>query len=270
LNFYYDRLSVNLLTYHIFGISRTNGRERYIEEAFKMYVRLYQREIAKSIEQLYYDILESYGIDTSNISIQVEFPSPDTEQELKLIDTILRRVMVVSQIIAVLGVALPPKWVVNYVFKDLTNAQIQELINYINRVQENIETNLSVEQYLSNKSESGNLESSGTLGGTDHIVSQNTSSSSSLLDMLVELNTGGNESMESIEGNVETQQLLGSDGLTYLLQQAKHQPPNQITNNGNTNKLVGVNLDTLRSIIELGIKYLEISKQGGNNKEGGK
>ena len=144
---YFHRLLNNMLTSHIFGEKKT-GKEEQIEDAFKMFVRLYQEQMANSIRKLYYDILESWGLDTTNISIEIEFPSPDVNQELKLIDTILRRIMVVSQLIATLGVAVPPNWVVNYVFKDLTNVQLQELINYIERTQSETQGEFGYEQYL--------------------------------------------------------------------------------------------------------------------------
>jgi len=53
------------------------------------------------------------------------------EEEIRIIDTILRRVMVINQIIAVLGVVPPRDWVIKYVFKDLTANEIKELIQKI-------------------------------------------------------------------------------------------------------------------------------------------
>jgi len=135
LQYYYNRILDGLLISHIFGSKKT-GKEEQIENAFYRFIRTYQAQLSYTLRDLYLEVLSTHGIDTSKIDIAIIFPSPDVKEELKLIDTILRRVMVINQLIAVIGVIPPKEWIVNYVFKDLTQEEIKELINLLNKEEE--------------------------------------------------------------------------------------------------------------------------------------
>lgn len=126
LKFYLNRLTTNLLTSYIFSNDVKTGKEDVIEKAFMRMVRIYQRQMEYSLEDLYMEVLQQGGFD--DVSAKIIFPPPDANQEIKIIDTIVRRMMIVNQLTGSLGSAPPIKWVVNYAFKDLTQFEIKELI----------------------------------------------------------------------------------------------------------------------------------------------
>jgi len=134
LQYYYNRILDALLVSHVFGVRKT-GKEEQIENAFYRFIRTYQAQLSFALKSLYKDVLRTHGID-DDVDIAIIFPSPDVKEELKLIDTILRRVMVINQLIAVIGVIPPRDWIVNYVFKDLTQDEIRELLNKLQQEEE--------------------------------------------------------------------------------------------------------------------------------------
>ncbi len=127
LKFYHTRVLQNLLTGHIFG-DTTIQKEKmdYIDKALLRLIRTYQRYMSYALEDLYSELLSSYEI--NNVTINVQFPSPDTDEEVKIVDTLIRRIMVINQLIATIGIVPPFDWIIHYVFKDLTQAEIQELV----------------------------------------------------------------------------------------------------------------------------------------------
>lgn len=126
LKFYLSRLTTNLLTSYIFSNEVKTGKEEVIEKAFMRMVRIYQRQMEYTIQDIYVELLQQAGF--GDVSIRVIFPPPDSNQEMKIIDTIVRRMMIINQLTGTLGTAPPTKWVINYAFKDLTQFEIKELI----------------------------------------------------------------------------------------------------------------------------------------------
>lgn len=137
LSFYLERLVTNLLTSHILSPNKS-GKEEYVEKAFLRIVKIYQKLMSYTIEDIYHEILYRKGF--KDVRVSITFPNPDMKEEIKLIDTIVRRMMIVNQMIATLGVVPPNKWVVKYVFKDLNFAEINELtqmLDFEKKKQEN-------------------------------------------------------------------------------------------------------------------------------------
>jgi len=128
LKFYVNRILTNLLTSHIFGTEKT-GKEQYVEKAFFRLVRIYQKHIAYALEDLYTEVLKKWGY--SNVVVSIQFPNPDPNAETRVVETIVRRMMIVNQMVAALGIAPPTAWVVEYVFKDLSQFEVERLIKMI-------------------------------------------------------------------------------------------------------------------------------------------
>jgi len=128
LKFYLNRLITNLLTSNIFS-ERKTGKEEYVEKAFMRMVRIYQKQMQFTLQDLYEEVLKSKGF--NDLQLEIIFPAPDSQQEIKIVDTIVRRMMIINQMIATLGISPPNSWIVNYVFKDLTQFESKELINLL-------------------------------------------------------------------------------------------------------------------------------------------
>lgn len=135
---FYKRLLNNLFVGWALSSEKT-GKEEYEKEAFLRLVKIYQSSLANKLTQLYNMILKSHGID--NIKVMIEFPSPDSDTDIKIVDAILRRIMIINQIVATLGVSIPTEWVLKYSLKDLSSIELDELIELINKQSsENIES----------------------------------------------------------------------------------------------------------------------------------
>ena len=128
LKFYSNRITQALLTSHIFGSEKT-GKEQYIQEAFFRMVRIYQKQMAFVLSDIYKEVLEQEGY--KDLRVSVVFPAPDPSVEIKVIDSVVRRMMVVNQLIATTGVVPPNRWIVEYVFKDLTMLEVEQLVNML-------------------------------------------------------------------------------------------------------------------------------------------
>lgn len=126
LRFYLNRVTTNMFTSHIFNNGETSANDKYMEKSFMRLVKIYQRQMEYAIEDLYQEVLSEKHFD--DVDIKIQFPSPDSEQEIRVVDAIVRRMMIVNQLTATLGVTPPTRWVVNYVFKDLAQYEVDELV----------------------------------------------------------------------------------------------------------------------------------------------
>lgn len=125
---FYQRLLNNLFVNWAIGIQKT-GKEDLEKEAFLRLVKIYQSSISEKLTKLYQKILEQNNI--NNVKVLIEFPSPETEMDIKIVDTILRRIMVINQVIAIIGTSIPMEWIIKYAFKDLSSYEIDELVDII-------------------------------------------------------------------------------------------------------------------------------------------
>ena len=132
LKFYTNRITTTLLTSHVFSPERT-GKEDFVQQAFFRLVRIYQKQLSFALQDVYRELLDDYGFD--DIEVSILFPSPDPSVELKIVDTVVRRMMVVNQLIATTGVVPPNRWIVEYVFKDMTMLEVKQLINMLDYAQ---------------------------------------------------------------------------------------------------------------------------------------
>lgn len=128
LKFYVNRILTNMLTSHIFGAEKT-GKEQFVEKAFFRIVRIYQRWISYALEDLYNEVLQAKGY--SDIHATIQFPNPDPNAEIRVVETIVRRMMIINQMVAALGIAPPTNWVVDYVFKDLSQSEVEKLVKML-------------------------------------------------------------------------------------------------------------------------------------------
>lgn len=128
LKFYIHRLTSNLFTSHIFSTLKA-GNEQYIEKAFLRMVRIYQKQIMYVLKDLYEEVLFTAGY--KDISVDIVFPSPDPKEEVKIVDTVVRRMMIINQLIATIGIVPPTEWIIKYVFKDLTDSEVVQLVKMI-------------------------------------------------------------------------------------------------------------------------------------------
>jgi len=126
LNFYLNRITTNMFTSHVFKNSQQTGNEKYIEKSFMRLVKIYQRQMEYELEDFYNELLIEKGF--VDLEVKIQFPSPDSEQEIRIVDSIVRRMMIINQLTATIGVTPPTDWLVKYVFKDLSQYEIEELI----------------------------------------------------------------------------------------------------------------------------------------------
>jgi len=157
LEFYLNRLTTNMFTSHVFKNSQQTGNEKYIEKSFMRLVKIYQKQMEYTLEDIYAEILESVGI--TDLEIKIQFPSPDSEQEIRIVDSIVRRMMIINQLTATIGATPPTKWIVNYVFKDLAQYEIEELINMLEYVIKEQEESEQGGEFTSIFDEQGNKSS---------------------------------------------------------------------------------------------------------------
>lgn len=146
LKFYINRVTTNLFTSHIFSSER-NGKEEFVQKAFMRMVRILQKQMIYTLEDLYTEILFQAGY--KDISVSIQFPSPDTTEEIKVIDAVVRRMMIVNQLIATMGIVPPTKWIINYVFKDMSQFEVKQLIEMLEYAQKQQEKEAEGEEYPS-------------------------------------------------------------------------------------------------------------------------
>lgn len=138
LSIYTNRLVDNLLIGHIFSDSEDVEKRKQIEKAFFRMVRIYQKQFTYTLKDLYMEVLNPKG--SRDISVEIVFPSVDGKEEIEIVDMIVRRMMVVNQLMAVLGIVPPISWVTSYVFKDLTQIELQQLTTML-EAEQNAEMN---------------------------------------------------------------------------------------------------------------------------------
>ena len=126
LSFYLNRITTNMFTSHVFSHQKSTGNEKYIEKSFMRLVKIYQRYMEYELEDIYTEILTENGL--KNVEVKIQFPSPDADQEVRIVDSIVRRMMIVNQLTATIGVTPPVQWIADYVFKDLAQYEIEELV----------------------------------------------------------------------------------------------------------------------------------------------
>jgi len=134
LKIYTNRLVDNLLIGHIFSDGPDTEKRKQIEKAFFRMVRIYQKQFSYTLEDLYMEVLKSAKF--NNVNVEILFPSVDNNEEVEVVDMIVRRMMVVNQLMAVLGIVPPTSWIIKYVFKDLSQLEMRELIRMLKQEQE--------------------------------------------------------------------------------------------------------------------------------------
>jgi len=171
LEFFHDRLLNILFTEHLFGRNK-KGKSPDVEKAFNRLIRVYQRNLAWALEDIYNQLLIENGFEGLNVSIV--FPSPDSEEEIKLVDTLVRRLLLINQLTTVLGKTLPFDWVLEYVFKDLTLEQIEELKEKLIKKEEQPSGEKElVEQLVSLSPQKENLEIPESEGISEEEINKN-------------------------------------------------------------------------------------------------
>ena len=235
VQFYHSRIMQNMLTTHIFGNEKT-GKEEYTEKALIRLIRTYQRMLAYTLEDLYTELLLDNGI--PDVDVYVQFPSPDINEEIKLIDTIIRRMMVVNQLIATLGVVPPTEWIVKYVFKDLSQPEIQELIKLMEYEKKKLESESSGQEFPS-------------------LVEGDTAPQQSNTNLVNMLQNGSNGSQE-LSGNMEQlpsgTQSSGNDySVNSLFESFDKNTSNRVIESTNT----VMRKKLLEDGLAMGIKFME-------------
>jgi hypothetical protein len=132
LKFYLNRILTNLMTSWVFYPERT-GKEDIQKEAMIRMVKIYQKHMSYTISRLYEKILTERGL--KNMSVEVLFPNPDSEAEVKLTDVAVRRMMLISQLSAIVGTSLPVDYILEFVFKDFSTNEVRQLIEIIKETQ---------------------------------------------------------------------------------------------------------------------------------------
>ena len=134
LKLYTNRLTNNLFIGHIFSDIDDPEQRKQIEKAFFRVVRIYQKQFTYALKDLYEEVLATAKF--SGVDIEIVFPTVDTNEEIEIVDTIVRRMMVVNQLMAVLGIVPPTSWIVKYVLKDLTQLEMKELTRMLEEEQQ--------------------------------------------------------------------------------------------------------------------------------------
>ena len=241
VQFYHNRIMQNMLTTHIFGNEKT-GKEEYVEKAMIRLVRTYQRMLAYVIEDLYTELLLDNGI--SGVDVYVQFPSPDLNEEIKLIDTIIRRMMVVNQLIATLGVVPPTEWIVKYVFKDLSQPEINELINLMDYEKKKLEADSSGQEFPTL------IENSNTPQQTNtNLVNMLQNGASGSQDLTGNMNQLSNSNPDTSDGSGGTGYSVNS-----LFESYEKSGNNKVIESTNN---VLIRKKMLEDGISLGIKFMD-------------
>jgi len=136
LKFYLNRILTNLLTSWIFYPEKT-GKEDIQKDAMIRMVKIYQKQISYTLSEFYEELLRERGL--KNISVEVLFPNPDSEAEVKLTDVAVRRMMLLSQLTAIVGTSLPVDYILEFVFRDFSTNEVRQLINIIKESQRKAE-----------------------------------------------------------------------------------------------------------------------------------
>jgi hypothetical protein len=174
LSFYLNRITTNMFTSHVFNHSNQTGNEKYIEKSFMRLVKIYQRQMEYELEDLYNELLVGNGF--LDLDVKIQFPSPDAEQEIRIVDSIVRRMMIVNQLTATIGVVPPVQWIVDYVFKDLAQYEIDELIIMLKKALEEQEQEQQGDEYPDIFKENKGITSDGSVKNNN--IPQNTGTSS--------------------------------------------------------------------------------------------
>jgi hypothetical protein len=188
-------------------------------------VRIYQKQMQFTLQDLYEEVLKSKGF--NDLQLEIIFPAPDSQQEIKIVDTIVRRMMIINQMIATLGISPPNSWIVNYVFKDLTQFESKELINLLEFEEQKQRDTAEGEEYPSLFEEDDWGNSAATDNNENIDTFEQTNISSNIL-----------------------QQMLQNDSLPVL----------EKTNSDNKAK-------NINDAIKLGLEYLKIQKNISGSKE---
>jgi hypothetical protein len=136
LKFYLNRILTNLMTSWIFYPERT-GKEEIQKEGMIRMVKIYQKQMSYTLSEFYEEFLKERNL--KNISVEVIFPNPDSEAEIKLTDVAVRRMMLLSQLSAIVGTSLPVDYILEFVFKDFSTNEVRQLINIIKETQRKAE-----------------------------------------------------------------------------------------------------------------------------------
>lgn len=217
INFYLNRITTNMFTSHVFRHSQQLGNEKYIEKSFMRLVKIYQRQMEYVLEDIYDELLIEKGY--TDLEVKIQFPSPDAEQEIRLVDSIVRRMMIINQLTATIGTTPPTEWIVKYVFKDLSQYEIDELINMLNYAIKKQEEEQNNEEYPS-------------------IFDENQSTDTSLRDQSTYQN--------NIHESINNEQNVFSEALS-LISNTTSTPVTESSNiNNRLNDVIKMSLDYLR------------------------
>lgn len=257
LKFYHNRIMTNLMTSHIFGEGKT-GKEEIMEKALIRLVRTYQRQASFALEDLYNAILLENNL--GDVICCVNFPSPDLNEEIKLVDTIIRRMMVVNQLIATLGVVPPNEWIITYVFKDLTQPELTELISLIQAEKKKAEGAQGGSEFLnvidegdSAAQETGTSPNSGFTPASDI---QRDETANPLQPTVP--NPSSHLLMNMFSDGSEGTDSLFSEGIPRNLYESRSRTRQQ--NALNIDREKEVILKRMSAVMDLGIRYLETKK----------
>jgi hypothetical protein len=129
LRFYLNRILSNMLTLHIFTTSEKSENTEPMERALSRIIKIYQKQLSYTLQDLYQEVLDSN--DFENMRVTIEFPAIDNRQETEMVESVVRRAMILNQLVSILGYAPPSEWSVRYIFKDIASAELEELIELI-------------------------------------------------------------------------------------------------------------------------------------------
>jgi len=136
LSIFSNRIVDNLFVGHIFSDTTDAEKRRQIEKTFFRMVRIYQKQCSYTLQDLYQEVLSKNKGKSSKYNVEVLFPPVDNKEEIEVVDMIVRRMMVVNQLMAVLGIVPPTSWIINYVFNDLSQLEIRDLVKMLEKEQE--------------------------------------------------------------------------------------------------------------------------------------
>lgn len=127
LKFFLSRIQINLLISHVLNFEGTKENE-YAYEAFLKAIRVYQKNIAECLEEIYLELIKSKFSGLKDLKIKILFPSPDKNEIDKLSDLLLKRAMVLSQVLTITGKTPSIDWMIEYIFKDLNSEEMDVLL----------------------------------------------------------------------------------------------------------------------------------------------
>jgi len=195
LSFYLNRITTNMFTSHVFSHAKSTGNEKYIEKSFMRLVKIYQRQMEYELEDVYNELLISNNF--INLDVKIQFPSPDADQEVRIVDSIVRRMMIVNQLTATIGVTPPIQWIVDYVFKDLAQYEIEELIAMLNQAIDEQTKNQQSDEYPDVFNENQGTSNNSTNSANANNTSSNSNNDASLRDQSSVQQNGQKKTTES-------------------------------------------------------------------------